>query len=173
MSFTFKTQILQNDSSTLMWHWLLIVPPDVVKHFEKTDKRIICTINETPPFHAALMPQGDGNYAILVNQERRKKLGSQLDNDFTVTIEKDTSEYGIAVPEAFTELCYQDPEASALFHKLTPGKQRALLHVMGKPKSEQKQLEKVLIVFDYLKSVNGELDFKELNLAFKNSRFKL
>ena len=44
---------------------------------------------------------------------------------------------------------------------------------MGKPKSEQKQLEKVLIVFDYLKSVSVELDFKELNEAFKNNRFKL
>ncbi len=120
-----------------------------------------------------MLSNGAGDYFVMVNKEIRKKLKIETGDTLSITIKKDTSKHGMAVPEAFSELCQQDPEGNDVFHGLTPGKQRTLLHVMGKPKSEQKQLEKVLIVFDYLKSVSGELDFKELNEAFKNNRFKL
>lgn len=120
-----------------------------------------------------MLSNGAGDYFVMVNKEIRKKLKIETGDTLSITIKKDASKYGMAVPEAFSELCQQDPEGNDVFHGLTPAKQRTLLHVMGKPKSEQKQLEKVLIVFDYLKSVSGELDFKELNEAFKNNRFKL
>lgn len=173
MSFNYKTQLIKNEDSSLMWYWRVHVPSEYIPALSETDKRIICSLNGDKGFHAALTPDGNGNYYVIVNKERRKKLKIEAGDTVDVTIENDRSKYGMAVPEAFTELCYQDPEGNKIFHALTPGKQRSLLHLMGKPKSEQKQLEKTLIVFDYLKSVNGNLDFKELNEAFKNNRFKL
>lgn len=173
MIYTFETKLKQDETSTLMWDYRIIVPLEYVKSLLEDDKRVLCGINGLSKIHAALLSNGAGDYFIMVNKEIRKKLKIETGDTLSITIEKDTSTYGMAVPEAFTELCHQDPEGNDSFHALTPGKQRNLLHLMGKPKSEQKQLEKVLIIFDYLKSVNGELDFKELNEAFKNNRFKL
>lgn len=173
MSYTFETKLYNNEESSLMWNHQIAIPGDIAAELLKPDKRVICAINGSDSYHCALNSDGAGGYYVLVNKERRKKLNLQTGDTVKVVLEKDTSEYGMAVPECFTELCYQDPEGDKLFHELTKGRQRSLLHVMGKPKSEAKQLEKALIIFEYLKSVNGQLDFKELNEAFKNSRFKL
>lgn len=173
MQYNFETQLFNDDSSTLMWHWQIPVPEDIMIHFMQTDKRIICHLNTLKPFHAALMPSGEKGYFIIVNNERRKKLKLNATQTVKVTIELDKSEYGMEVPEIFYAICEEDPEGNEIFHQLSKGKQRTLLHTLGKVKSESKQLEKWLTLFDYLKRVNGELDFKELNEAYKNSRFKL
>ncbi|NOQ74034.1 MAG: DUF1905 domain-containing protein [Crocinitomix sp.] len=173
MIYTFETKLKQDETSTLMWDYRIIVPQDIIKSLLVGDKRVLCGINDLPKIHAALLSNGAGDYFIMVNKEIRKKLNVMTGDALSISIEKDNSKYGMGVTEAFTELCYQDPEGNNFFHALTPGKQRTLLHLMGKPKSEQKQLEKVLVIFDYLKSANGELDFKELNEAFKHNRFKL
>lgn len=173
MIYEFETPVKRDEGSALMWDYRLIVPSDIVAELSKPDRRVICTINDTIKIHCALMPDGTGSHFIMLNKEIRKKLSVETGDSLNIKLEKDNTEYGMAIPEAFTELCEQDPEGKAVFHTLTKGKQRSLLHIMNKPKSEQKKLEKTLIIFDYLKSVNGKLDFKELNEAFKNSRFKL
>ena len=172
MDFSFKTTIGNVKDSSLMWNFRITVPDDIMDHFKGTDKRIICSINQSHEHHCALMSNGDGTYFIMVNKDFRKKYDLNTGDEVLVELRADDSKYGMAVPDFFEELCFQDPEASDFFHALTPGKQRSLLHVIGKLKSEQKQLEKALVIFDYLKMSNGELDFKALNEAFKNNRFK-
>lgn len=168
---TFRSTVGEvNDN--LGWNFRITVPDDVMDHYKSTDKRIICCVNESENIHCALHSNGDGTYYIMMNKQFRKKHDLNTGDDVRVSIWKDESKYGIFTPDFFEELCYQDPEADKLFHALTPGKQRSLLHIIGKLKSEQKQLEKALIIFEYLKDRNGNLDFKELNEAFKNSRFK-
>lgn len=173
MSFSYETTLQQNEDSSLMWYFMIPVPLDIASQLKKQSKRVICQINEGEPYHAALTPDGSGNDYVLVNKERRNKMKIEVGDSVSISLKSDDSTYGMAVPAVFPVLCEEDPEGSSYFHKLTPGKQRTLLHLMGKPKSEQKQLEKALIIFDYLKSVEGALDFKELNIAFKESRFKL
>jgi hypothetical protein len=155
-----------------MWNFRIVIPDDIFVHFKGTDKRVSCSINDHTPIQCALHSNGDGTYYIMINKDLRKKYDLLDGDEVKVDLEKDQSKYGIYVPDFFEELCYQDPEGDAVFHDLTPGKQRSLLHLIGKLKSEEKQLEKALIIFDYLKSVNGKLDFKELNEAFKSNRFK-
>ena len=65
-----------------------------------------------------------------------------------------------------------DEDGHRVFHSLTMGKQRTLIHMVGKFKSADKRIEKSLVILEYLKSVNGNLDFKELNIAFKNANKK-
>jgi len=173
MAYTFETPLLKNEDTALMWYYMIEIPTDIADTLKKESKRVICTLNNSEPYHAALTPDGQGNDYVLVNKERRKKIGVVVGDPVFVAIKTDDSKYGMAVTESFTELCKQDPEGNQFFHDLTPGKQRTLLHLMRKPKSKQKQLEKALVIFDYLKSVGGQLDFKELNRAFKNNRFKL
>ena len=172
MSDSFQAKLLHDDTSTLMWYWHIQLPQELIASYEKTDKRICCSINGNKAYHAALMPDGNGNYSILFNAARRKQYKIEIGDIVDVVIEQDNSEYGVEVPEVFYSICEADPEGNEVFHSLTKGKQRTLLHMLGKVKSEAKQVENWLTLFDYLKSVNGKLDFKELNEAFKNSRFK-
>jgi hypothetical protein len=167
------TAKLEHFYDSNLWSYYIAVPDKTAKKLiEGKDRRVVCELNGKLKIQVALMPSSKGFYFINLNKTVRTKLKIDKGDEVTVALTKDRSEYGIAVPEFFKELCYQDPEGSKYFHELTPGKQRTMLHYMGVPKSEQKQLERALIILDYLKSVEGKLDFKELLEAFKNSRFK-
>lgn len=172
MTHEFKGYVGHASDSTLMWYHRITVPDDIFVDFKATDKRVICTVNNSNEHHCALMSNGDGTFYIMLNNDFRKKIGIDTGDEVIVKLRKDDSRYGMVVPLFFEDLCHQDSEASDFFHALTPGKQRSLLHIIGKLKSEEKQLEKALIIFDHLKSRFGELDFKILNEDFKSNRFK-
>ncbi|UKN02364.1 DUF1905 domain-containing protein [Paracrocinitomix mangrovi] len=172
MEHHFKGIIGKVEDSTLMWNYRIQIPDDIMDSFRDTDKRIVSLIKGTEPVHCAIFSQGDGTYYIMINKQFRTKYKLVEGDEVEVSISKDDSKYGTKAPDFFEELCFQDPIASDYFHLLTPGKQRTLLHLMCKLKSEEKQLEKALVIFDYLKEVEGKLDFKELNEAFKSNRFK-
>ena len=91
-------------------------------------------------------------------------IGEEID----IELSKDKSKYGIAQPKEMEELLEQDEIGSIILHKLTPGRQRSLLHIAGIPKSENIRINRAVAILEYLKMVNGKLDFKELNLAIKN-----
>jgi hypothetical protein len=158
--------------SSLLWDYRLSIDSVDVESFIPKDRRVICTLNESLDFNCALLPDGKGNYFINLNKEIRDKLSLQLNDNVKISLIIDESKYGMPISPVFEELLNQDPEGSAFFHALTPGKIRSILYVIAKPKSEQKQLEKGVIVLEYLKEVEGKLDFRELNFAFKSSKFK-
>jgi len=159
-------------SSTLLWDYRITLLKESVENLIGKDRRMICTINNKREFSCGLIPNGKGNYYINLNKELRKELDLDVGDKVALTLKKDNSEYGMPVPASFEELLYQDPEGAEFFNALTPGKRRSLLYVIAKPKSVEKQIEKGLIILDYLKEVNGKLDFRELNMAFKNNRFR-
>jgi len=164
--------LLENSNSNIYGNYILL-PESVAEWFLKQNiKRVVCTLNEAHSWQCAILPMGEGRYYILVNSKLRKKLKLLLNEPIKVVLEEDTSKYGMPMPEEMEELLYQDPEGEHLFHKLTPGKQRSLLHIIGKPKSSELRLVKALVVLEHLKIQNGQLDFKILNEDFKNNRFK-
>ncbi len=171
MEKTFKSRLEKLESD--VWHFCIPVEKDIAELFIHGDnRRVICTINHGHTYPAALMHDGQGAYLININKEVRKKMGVTEGIPIEVHLKKDTSDYGMPMPEEFQELLDQDEEGNRVFHSLTLGKQRSLLYIAGKLKSAEKRLEKSIIIIDYLKSVNGILDFKELNEAIKNSKFK-
>jgi len=133
-------------------------------------KRILCTVESHPYFHCALMPDGKGGIYVMLNKAKEKDFNLVLGESYNLTLEKDNSKYGMYVPEEFEELLYQDPEGEAVFETLTDGKKRNLIHLVSIPKKSETRLNKAVIILDYLKRVNGKLDFKELNQAFKDFR---
>ncbi len=163
------------DSAGAVYGFHVMVPKAVSDYYLKQDiKRLVCTINQQFTWQGALIPKGGGQYYILLNAEIRKKQLLQLGSEITIDLKPDTSKYGMPMPEEMQELLHQDPEGDKLFHQLTLGKQRSLLHLIGKPKSSPKRLEKALIVLDHLKKQGGKLDYKILmNVDMKHSRWKL
>jgi len=150
-----------------LWSYYVAIPKQIGDQFvEGNDRRVKCSINGLITIHRALMPKGDV-YSVYVKKECMKKHGLEEGDEVNVTLEKDRSEYGIPVTASFLELLSQDQEGSHYFHQLTMGKQRALIHVVGKVKNVDSQLAKGLAIMHHLKEAKGELDFKRLNVLIK------
>lgn len=167
---SFKSPLINLQST--VWNYGLMVPTEIARQFlPLNDKRVICHLNGQLKIHVALMPKGDDTWFINVNKETRKKLKIEEGNELFVEIETDTTEYGMEAPEEFLELLQQDHEGNELFKQLTKGKQRALLQIVLTVKSSQKRIERSITIVEYLKDVNGKLDFRALHEALKNPRF--
>jgi Domain of unknown function (DUF1905) len=83
-----------------LWHFHFIVPSKIAKKFiEGNNRRVVCTLNETETFQAALMHLGDGDFFINVNKKLRDKLKINDGDDVQVSLQKDESEYGLPMPE--------------------------------------------------------------------------
>ena len=161
----FKVPILKFESD--LWSYYVAIPKEIGKQFiEGDDRRIICTIGNADPIHSALMPKGEV-YSVYVKKDFMKKHKLQEGDVVEIKLEKDRSEYGMPIPESFRELLDQDTEGSMYFHKLTTGKQRNLIHIVGKVKKVDSQLAKGLAIMHHLKEAEGELDFKRLNVLIK------
>ena len=150
-----------------LWSYYIAIPRSIGDLFiEGEDRRVICTINNTTPTHSALMPKGDV-YSIYVKKNFLEKHGLMEGDVVNVHLEKDRSEYGMEIPASFVELMIQDTEGSHYFHSLTKGKQRTLIHLVGKVKNVDSQLAKGLAIMHHLKEAEGKLDFKRLNVLIK------
>ena len=161
------------DANSLSWEKHIPIPDAIFSAMIKmtTDKRIVCTINNSYSYHCAMMPKGTFHY-ILVNNETCKKLKLNVNDEVHVEIVKDDSKYGINISEEFEEVLFSDPNGSLLFHKLTSGKQRSLIHIINKVKSSQTKIEKSFVILEHLKKQKGVLDFKRLNEDFKEFKQK-
>ncbi|MFN2500440.1 MAG: DUF1905 domain-containing protein, partial [Pyrinomonadaceae bacterium] len=124
---SFKTSLTKSPSDS-GWHYLLVTKDVVAKFgFEGKFRRVICTINRVETFHCALLPWGE-LYYIIVNKKKRDALGISAGDTVDVLLVKDETQYGLPMPEEFREVLNQDPKGDALFHALTPGKQRSLIY---------------------------------------------
>lgn len=134
---------------------------------EKNPSRIVFSINGAGRIYRAFMPAGNGDFFILINQEICRQFNLEPEVPVTLQISPDDSEYGMPLPEELAELWAMDEEAYRVFHLLTPGKQRGLIYQISKPKGADTRVKKAVQISEYLKSVNGKLDYKELNEYIK------
>lgn len=167
------TVVVENFNSRLWGHYLPI-PEEVARQFiEGENRRVVCHIGDLS-IHSALMP-GKGGWFILINKDIRAKLGVEEGDKLSISLEKETAEYGMPMPEEMMVLLDQDEAGSRYFHALTPGKQRSLIYIVSKVKNIDSRINKALAILDHLKEMQGRLDFKRLNLKIKeyNRRGKL
>lgn len=164
----FDAEVVQLDSD--VWHLALPVPTEIADHFKaKNTRRVICTFNNSLKHHCALMPGGELGWFILVNKDIRKKFSIEPGDHMHIELQEDKSEYGMPMPEEFSTALALDEEGDHYFHSLTPGKQRSLIHLVGKLKSSEKRINKALTILQHLREVQGKLDYKLLNEAFKQA----
>lgn len=171
MSFEFKAR-LEKVQSTLGWNHHFVVPIDVSKKILKGNRRVICEINDKISFQCGLFPKGKGIYFINMNKQNRDKLNICAGDELNIKLTEDTSKYGIPIPPIFEELLKQDSEGDKRFHEQSAGIQRSLLYIIAKPKSEQLQLEKGMIILNFIKEFDGKVNFKGLSEALKSSRMR-
>ncbi len=153
-----------------LWENIFRVENSIAEQFIMgDDKRVICTVNGQVRYHAALLHDGMGGYMMLLNQARRKQLGVRAGDLLTIQLEKDTSEYGMPMSNELREVLDQDSDADALFHRLTPGKQRTLIHWTDNVKNPDIRIRRALVMTAHLTARQGGIDFKELNEELKEA----
>ncbi len=140
--------------------------PDILSRKHNAN-RVICRINDAGEVYAGLMHDGNGNYFMTVNREVCRKYGLEVGDSVQLDLRPDDSDYGMPVPPEAAELWNLDPEAREVFHSLSPGNQRNLLYQIDKLKRPESRAKKTVQIHDYLKSVNGKLDYKQLNAYIK------
>ncbi|MEE9438090.1 MAG: YdeI/OmpD-associated family protein [Saprospiraceae bacterium] len=169
MEARFKTTIQKFDYS--LWSFHVVIPEDIYKEFAKLKiKRVMAQFDSHNPIHAGIMPAGNGIYFIKLNKELMKEYNLELNSNVSVSLKKDDSKYGMPISEEMEELLLQDDIGATYFEALTGGKARSLLHIVNKFKSSDKRIEKSIIILNHLKANRGSIDFKMLNLAFKDGR---
>ena len=171
MRYKFNS-VLEKFENSKIWSFHFRIPDTIARTILSGGKRVVVEINNEISYQCALLSAGDYGYFVNVNAAIRMKTRLSLYDKASINIYLDTSKYGLPVPKVFQELLNQDPEFMGVLESLTMGKQRSLIHMVGTFKTENKQLEKLMILRNYLVQVNGKLDYKELQLAFKNNRFK-
>lgn len=134
---------------------------------ENNPTRILVDINGEGQISSGLMPDGKGDWFITISKEVRQKFDLEEGEEATLVISPDDSEYGMPLPEEMSELWALDEEAYDVFHRLTPGKQRGLIYQVAKSKRSETRIKKSVQIHEYLKSVGGKLDYKELNAYIK------
>lgn len=123
---------------------------DVERLTLNKNKRVVCTLNNTITTHCALI-RNNGQYYIMVNKKTCKQLGVKEGDTVDVVIEIDTSEYQFPMPEEFEAVLELDDSAKQVFDTLTKGKQRSLMHLVSIPKSQNKRIERALLVAEKMK----------------------
>lgn len=153
-----------------VWSSVLPVPNPIANQLiSDGGRRIICHIEGIKPYHCALLPDGNGSWYILLNKKRQLALGLSDAAEIEAVLEKDSSEYGMEMPLELKEVLNQDEHANTLFHKLTPGRMRNIIHVVSSVKSTEIRIRKALVCTEHLKKNQGKIEFKELAQEMKDA----
>ncbi len=164
MEFISKLELFDNR----LFYQHIKVPDKIYELYSEMNVvRFICQINNGKVFPCAILSAGiDGKY-IIVSNKLKKEHKIEVGDKVSVVLEPDTSKYGMPMPKELEELLIQEPQFELYFERLTPGRQRALIHLVAKLKSTTKRIEKALIISNHLIEEQGTLDFKKLNDSFK------
>ncbi|HXF42423.1 MAG TPA: DUF1905 domain-containing protein [Pyrinomonadaceae bacterium] len=144
------------------WHYIP-VSKKIADRFKlpANNRRVVCTINDRVTFHCALMPNL-GNFFVMVNKKIRNELGLEVGDQLKVKLSKDNSKYGMPISKEFVEVLRQDKAGSKMFHKLTPGKQRSLIYMVGKIKDIDRRIFAALTILKHLQENEGKIDYPKL-----------
>ena len=153
------------------WHYIS-VEAKYAEKFEKKEgtRRVICTLNGSETFPCALMPY-QGTYFVMVNKDRRTRLGLSPGDKVTVEIVADESEYGMPMPEELEEVLNQDPEGTKHFRSLRAGVRRSMMYHIGQQKDVDRRIHAALVFVEHLKKNEGKIDRTALSKEFKRPIF--
>ena len=127
--------------------------------------RVLASYNGGAIDQTRLLPAGDEGhgYYLLLSVEKQKQFGLTEGDEVEVQLLPDTSDYGMPIPEEWSTMLDADPALARDFDALTPGRQRRILYVVGKPKGAATRARKAEGAAAYLREVGaGGFDYAGL-----------
>jgi hypothetical protein len=123
---------------------ILIVPEEIVEALGgKAVKRVVGTLNGQP-IRRGLLPMRTGERYLLVSKALRKQLGLELNTEVQVSLASDPNPDQVDLPEELAEGLNEWPEAAEAFNRLTPGRQRNLVHYIEQAKRPDTRAQRVV-----------------------------
>lgn len=156
MEFMKLTTTLKKSGSS---HFIPLSEENALAIMEKFGKRVLCKINGNS-IHCALLNSKKRGYYIMVGKSTLQKIKAKEGDRLKMEIEKDESTYQAALPEELEVVLHTDPDGMVFFQKLTPGKQRSLIHMVGKAKQSDTRINRAIRILEKLKM--GYTDLKDL-----------
>jgi hypothetical protein len=143
MSFSFRARLTPNDVG-FMPMLMLIVPEEVVEALGgKKVKRVMGTLNGHP-IRRGLQHLRTGERYLQISKALRKQLGLAASSEVAVTLAADPDPNFVDMPEELTEGLAEWPEADEAFRRLTPGRQRNLVHYIEQAKRPETRAQRVV-----------------------------
>ncbi len=140
----------------------ITVPKEMVIKIGGIGTRLLCSINDSPPFHCGMVAKGEGTAYITVSKARQREFGISFDEELHISLTLDHSKYGASISEELEALLEQDRAGALLFEKLNPSQQRYIIHYVGGVKSSQKKIERAILLINNLKTMGDTFDFRHL-----------
>ena len=146
----------------------LDVPKSVIKKLGGTvNQRLLCTVNNAVNWQCGLVALGNGHAYISLNKKILKQLGVTTGAMVSLSLAKDTSKYGMKMPEELKSLLQQDSEGRRRFHLLAAGKQRYIIYYVSQVKTSQLRINRAIRLIENLKqTIEGKESFNMI-LAVK------
>lgn len=161
------TSIIENPNGK-GWNFYFVVPNEIAAQLiENGSRRVVCRLNDSVEYQCGLIPHGKGQFAVMVNKKTREELNLHINSQVQVALRKDTSKYGLPMPEELEEVFRQDEEGDRLFHALTSGRQRTLLYLVSSVKDSEKRIMRAIAIVEHLKATNGKVNMKQLNESLR------
>lgn len=148
-AINFKSKIYKLEH--LAGHYIDI-PAAVVKKTGGIGKqRFVCTVNKMMTWKCGLVAHKAGGAYILLNKKQMQTGSFNVGQVVNVSLQKDTSQYGMDVPKELSEVFKQDKIAKERFDKLVPGKRRYIIYYVNQVKSSDLRIERAVRLIGNLK----------------------
>lgn len=165
-AYIYDTPVRKIDSLKLFY---VEIPFEALVHFSTPEtkniynQRLLISLNGGDPWHGGVVSLGNQTGYITVKGTILKKLGVKEDDTVSVTLKEDETEYGMEVPEEFTEVLRQDPEAEERFLALPMSKRRYVIYYVSQVKSSVKRIERSWFLMNNLKKLpRGKEEFRQM-----------
>ena len=155
-TYQYVTPVRRLESLNLFY---VEIPLEALEKFKKpSDKnifnqRLMISLNDCTPWHGGVVSLVNQTGYISVKGKILKDLDIHRDDEVSVSLSEDDSEYGLEFPEELKEVLHQDPEAEARFSKLPMGKRRYIIYYISQVKSSQKRIERSWTLMNNLKAL--------------------
>jgi hypothetical protein len=133
-------------------HYIMLEEDTVMALTKDGNKRALCLINGQVEFHCAILSKKEGGHYIRIGSSICKELNIHEGSIVTATFKVDTSKYQFEMAEELQAVLHSDPEADIIFHSLTEGNQRGLIHLVTLVKSPDKRIERALKIVESIKN---------------------
>lgn len=158
----FKT-FLAPPKGTAFSYPVLDVPQEIAEAMlgTKNKLRVVLHFDNGVKKHRALQRSKNGETFITLGKAALKDAKKEVGQEVEVYLSKDTSEYGMPMPEELAEVLRQDEEGKQKFDALTPGMKRSFLYFINSAKTTDTRINRALKLTERLKHgriVNGRIE---------------
>ena len=113
--------------------------------------RVIMHLENGAKLHRALKRNQNGETLITLGKSTLKQAKINPEEEVTLYLEVDETEFGYEMPEELKEVMRQDPEGEKAFLELKPGLRRSFLHYIVSAKTVDTRIKRSLKLIDNLK----------------------